>query len=220
MKVEYSIGRVACWRLPKLLNPDISTIAMTSHNRRFLVRLFKYYLLNFKTNEVGLRFCLICGTATAPIIQYLHFPMMSPDKQRFCSGALIISQDELSRATHLMSGRTQYGYSSYVKTNAVGLPKSPAHKINFLALRARRRRFARDELFEAAAQLRVKLVKPCALKGLDQQRTSRLQRFVGKIERKFRQIHAARLIHGGHTAHIGGHVRDYKIHRFTLETLH
>src|SRR3990167_429260 len=45
MKVEYSSGRVACWRLPKLLNTDISTMAMTSHSRRFLVRLFKYYLL-------------------------------------------------------------------------------------------------------------------------------------------------------------------------------
>src|SRR3989344_5284779 len=46
MKVEYSSGRVACWRLPKLLNTDISTMAMTSHSRRFFVRLFKRYLLN------------------------------------------------------------------------------------------------------------------------------------------------------------------------------
>src|SRR5581483_1908234 len=53
MNCEYSMGRAAAWRLPKLLNTDIRTTAITSHSSKFFVRLFKGDLYTSLRHSVG-----------------------------------------------------------------------------------------------------------------------------------------------------------------------
>src|SRR3990172_350527 len=106
---EYSIGLVCGWRLPKLLNTDINTTAMTSHSSRFFVRLF-----NADLDQIPIHPTVASHSAT-PAAQLQPLPVLGPINATL--SALKALRQQINLAT-LGTGRTRFAGRNFVELPA------------------------------------------------------------------------------------------------------